>query len=390
MKINKTRFVVAALVICSTGALAGSISSTIAWYQYSTRISAVYLGASAGANGNLKVRIKGTDKWLADIGHKDVADYLKSVEIGQEITPVTSGDMSADDPLIKDNQGNPVFYFNPNETTVERVRYDATSWKQAEKSMYVVLPLEICYMVKNDSGNSFQEKDVYISNLLIQEDYKNKANENHILKDLSASVRVHLSSYQSNDLSENHIDTACNRLISKNGGSILTEGYLDMDGDGRIDEYVVGNEGPDYQFDPNAERHYITYGENHQTSYSNKYNVQDGSYQTLDGQTINEKVYPMVVETQGASNVLVENNLNFVKEGDSEPTSKSIGKTVAFDNMENEAYLNVIMTIWVEGWEPLPSPTTEDPDAKSCIWSVSDYVGSMFDVGIEFAVQSEL
>ena len=53
MPINKTNFVVAALITCSVAALAGSISSTIAWYQYSTRVSAVYLGTSAGSKGNL-------------------------------------------------------------------------------------------------------------------------------------------------------------------------------------------------------------------------------------------------------------------------------------------------------------------------------------------------
>ena len=47
------------------------------------------------------------------------------------------------------------------------------------------------------------------------------------------------------------------------------------------------------------------------------------------------------------------------------------------------------MTIWVEGWEPLPAPTTDDPEAKSPIWNASDYIGSMFDVGIEFAVPTE-
>ena len=67
MPINKTKYVLAALITCSTAALAGTISSTIAWYQYSTRVSAVYLGASAGSKGNLKIRIKGTDNWINDL-----------------------------------------------------------------------------------------------------------------------------------------------------------------------------------------------------------------------------------------------------------------------------------------------------------------------------------
>ena len=84
-----------------------------------------------------------------------------------------------------------------------------------------------------------------------------------------------------------------------------------------------------------------------------------------------------------------EESFEYVKEGEENPTSKCIGKTVAFNDMANEAYLNVVMTIWIEGWEPLPSPTTSNPDAKSPIWNPSDYIGSMFDVGITFAVQTE-
>ena len=95
MKFNKTRFVVTTLAICSAGALLGSISSTIAWYQFSTRVSAVFLGASTGEQSNLRLRIKGTDNWNNDLTYHDVNDYLASVDKGQQITPITSGFMDA-------------------------------------------------------------------------------------------------------------------------------------------------------------------------------------------------------------------------------------------------------------------------------------------------------
>ena len=392
MKISNTKTIVAALIICSSAALAGSVSSTIAWYQYSTRATAIYLGASAGAKGSLKLRIKGTDTWLSDLTYLDIADYLRNNNKGQLIVPITSGPMNADDAIKTNDNGEMVFYQNPDGgIPVQSVNYDNASWKVADDSMYASIPLEICFESENDAGVSYLEKDVYVSDLLIQSDWKNNSDPNNIKKDLSETVRVHLSSYQSNDLSVNHANTTKNRLISKNGGTILTEGYLDLDGDGTLDEYITGPSGANYHFgdETEIERYYTVYGEGKQTSYCNKYDTQNSSYKTLEGDTVEEKAYPMVVEGIPETNTLKEDSFEFIKDGEQTPTSKSIGKTVAFSNASDEAYLNVVMTIWVEGWEPLPSPTDSDPNAKSPIWNPSDYIGSMFDVGITFAVQTE-
>lgn len=388
MKINKIKFVVATLITCSTAALLGSVTNTIAWYQYSTRVSAVYLGASAGAKGNLKIRIKGTNDWMADLTHVDVANYLSEQHIGQKITPITSGPMNADDAIKTNDNGEMVFYQNPDGgIPAERVGYDNLTWKAANNSMYASIPLELCFESEKDNS-SYLEKDVYISDLLIQGDWKNNQNDK---EDLSSSVRVHLSSYQSNDQSQGHSATAINRLISKDGGTVLTEGYLDLDGDGDLDEYISGPSGANYGFgnEDQVVHHYTAYGEGTQISYCNKSIIQNGSYKTLQGDTVNEKIYPTLVESVENTNILVEESFEYIKEGEQEPTSKCIGKTVAFDDMANEAYLNVVMTIWIEGWEPLPSPTTSDPNHKSPIWNPSDYIGSMFDVGITFAVQTE-
>ena len=388
MKINKTKFVVATLAICSSAALIGSISSTIAWYQYSTRVSAVFLGASAGENSNLRLRIKGTNKWVSDVTYRDVNNYLASVDKGQNVIPITSGAMDADTAIKVDEQGQKIFYQTPDEDMTERVAYDNLSWRRADDSMYVTIPLELSFINKDNDGSHYLEKEVFISNLTIQEDYRNKSNANNAKKDLSEAVRVHISAYQDN-AQENE---AFNRLISKNGGTILTEGYLDAGGDGNLDEYIEGHTGPIYDGfhnEDDVERHYVIYGEGLQTSYSNKYDIEDGSYEDLQGQTVNEKIYPTVVKSINNSTVLDENDYEYQKEGEEQPTSKCIGKTVAFDDEQNEAYLNVVMTIWVEGWEPLSSPTVDNPDAVSAIWNASDYIGSMFDVGIEFAVQSK-
>ena len=59
MKINKTKLAVTTLAIAMGAALAGSISGSVAWYQYSTRAAAQITGTSAGTLGDLTVSLDG-------------------------------------------------------------------------------------------------------------------------------------------------------------------------------------------------------------------------------------------------------------------------------------------------------------------------------------------
>ena len=44
MKKNLSKVIVPTLAIAIGAAIAGSISGTVAWYQYSTRVNVAYLG----------------------------------------------------------------------------------------------------------------------------------------------------------------------------------------------------------------------------------------------------------------------------------------------------------------------------------------------------------
>ena len=59
---KKNRLIVPALTLLAGLTLAGSISGTIAWYQYSTRANGAYLGMSGGTPGNLQLRL---DRFLS-------------------------------------------------------------------------------------------------------------------------------------------------------------------------------------------------------------------------------------------------------------------------------------------------------------------------------------
>ena len=411
MKKGMQKIVVPTLAICLGAALAGSISGTVAWYQYSTRASVAYLGTTAGTAGNLKLRIKGTNDWHNSLTKETIQGYLATNHIGEEIIPITAGNINEDAALNKiggtgADKDLPKFYKNPVRSFDESVPYDGGTWLKADKSMYVQIPLELAFIeydgVKSANAEvdkEYLEKEVFISDLLIQEDYQNTTGNNNY-KDLSSAVRVHISSYRDDDADqENHSNTAFDRLISKDGGTILTEGYLDLDGDNVLDTVTTGTDaGAAYGFGQNNQVKKVVYGEGKQTAYAAAKDVADGSYKELDDTVVNEKIYPSVVKSVGNSLVLDENDFEFTKEGAQDATSKSIGKTIGYDadaaNFEQE-YLNVVLTIWLEGWQPLVNaeddPATDNIDESdiSPIWESSSFIGSMFDVGITFAVQAE-
>ena len=405
MKKGLHRIVILTLSICLGAAIVGSISGTVAWYQYSTRVSTAYLGTTAGTAGNLKLRIKGTDSEFVNSLTKDnIADYLANHSLGKDIIPITAGNMKEEDPLktiggTGANKNLPKFYKNPIRGFSEKVPYTSGSWLEADTTMYVSIPLELCFeeldgVKTSEVDKAYLEKDVYLSELLIQEDYQNKTDPEDLKKDLSSAIRVHISSYRDDDESEGHATSAINKLISKNGGTILTEGYLDLDGDTNLDTVTVGDDaGAKYGFgNPSeVEVNNVVYGEGTQTAYrAASGGPIDGSYKNLAEETVNEKVYPAVVKSVGNSVVLDEEDYKFTKEGASSETDKKIGTTIGYEKGDDgfeSKYLNVVITIWLEGWQTLP--TKSNPNVASSIWDAADYIGSMFDVGIQFAVQAK-
>lgn len=311
---KKNRLIVPALSLLIGVTLAGSISGTIAWYQYSTRANSAYVGVSSGTTGNLQLRLNGGE-WLTRLTKNDVASYLNSANIGNDIKPITSGNMDKNDAVPAN------FYRNPIAGKGEYAK-----WEKADQSNYVVLPLELRFVEKNENV----AKDVYLSDLYIASDANNAADK----KDLSDAIRFHVSSNDGN--------SQINRLISKQGGSVATNGKLDLDNDGNLDQAYTGNK---YGFGDDNELVDVIYGEGNQVSYAA--DVDNG----LIVGTNDENLDLDKLELDGAS--------------------KSIGKTVASDSN----YLKVNITIWVEGWQEF---------AGSSIWD-KDYIDSMFDVGFEFA-----
>lgn len=358
MNIKKKSIIIPAFALLIGASLAGSITGTVAWYQYSTRVNTAYVGVSGGTSGNLQIRLAGGE-WSTRLTKEAIQTYVDGSEYGAKVLPITSGDMDKDEAL-KD------FYLNP----IYGQEGGYVNWQKADKANYVVLPLQLRYVERDgtkDAGVDAKNiaKEVFLSDLLIQED---KANTTNVKENLSDAIRFHIDAFKEEDrnVPANHI----NRLISKNGGTTVTNGKLDLDGDS-VPDYKYNSDQYGFGSDETTP---LIYGEGSQVSFSNEVETRAGSYYTADGQDgADANVYGMVVESVGDS-LDIKDSTKEYEAG----KSKSIGST-----LESETeFLNVVVTIWVEGWQTFENANHEHVS----IWDSDDFIGSSFDVGFQFAV----
>lgn len=343
MKLNKNKIIVSALALAIGGSLAGSVGSTIAWYQYSTRANVSFLGQASGVSSNLQMRFasEASDPtaWRTRITYTDLQN-----EIGNfKPVPMTFGALGKD-VALPDAGG----YFQP------ALGFGSMAkWGKAEANKhYAQFELQLRNINREGDTAANDAQDVYLSNLLIQEDAKNGATK----EDLSDAIRVHIKATDGTN--------TVNRLISKNGGNTNTSGKLDIDGDGEIDEaYPEGDEfGFGYTGDNRNQLSDVLYGDENTNGVADE--VQTAYVASYSSTATN----PALVYSE--DNVLYDDE---TKAADPVAT-KAIGKTVASESN----FLTVTVTIWVEGWQEF------NGDA---IWDASDYVNSQFNVGIQFAVQ---
>ena len=308
---NSNKILVSALTFAIGAALVGSVSSTIAWYQYSTRAKVKYNGTTFGTTGNLKLRIAGEgNRWETRLTKQAIAKYLEQEGRATSLEPITTGDMRNNGSLNDES-----FYRNPVQGAGPY-----SKWKKATKANFVTIPLQLCFASDETDPSAYTAEKVYLTTLDI-----NKTTQ--ASEDISSAVRVHIS-------------TDKNYLISNNGGETITYGYLDLDDDGENDmDYPASDP---YGTSEGAHKELVTYGD---------VNSKQDSYKASD----------LLVDMDPDTYKLVN------------PTDdKCIGSTVA----GNTSYLNVTVTIWVEGWQKL--------EGKS-VWK-EKFIDQMFEVGIEFGV----
>ena len=364
MKLNKNKIIVSALALAIGTSLAGSIGSTIAWYQYSTRANVSFLGQSSGISGNLQMRFEGEadTAWRTRITKEELATKLG--DKGTELKPMTFGG-------VKLNEALPEKGYTQPKAGIPAM----TNWFEASEKNYAQFTLELRYIERDGvEENSKDEKDaqkqVFLTKLFVQEDHNNGDKE-----DISNAVRVHIaSSYVDNVAKKDY------KLISNEGGSTVTHGKLDLDGDGKVDTYFPDDD--EFGFEhTSAQLVEADYGDAKvQTAFKADKTGGDHNYFNENDASTQETVYPALVDSDANSFDLkntAKQNIQDVGE-----VEKYIGKTNAADA---GSYLKVTVTVWVEGWHRFDYSAREGSPKFDAIWD-ANLVDAKFNLGIQFAV----
>ncbi|QOS38932.1 hypothetical protein DYE49_00055 [Treponema rectale] len=326
MKINCKKLITSAMLTLIGASMVGSVAGTVAWYQYSTRASAAYVGTSTKCSEKLQVVVgtkdeaanKNDDAWKTRLDVADITGYIASQD-GQnattaaQVTPVTAGNQKKD-AALNTLKAHPVYNYT---------KYSA--WQDAEATDYVTFPLTF-RVVDVDGGSPAstlaQDMDLYLQDLLIQAHGTNPTGKGNI----SDAIRVHFATTE---------DPAKYWLFSNKGETIDTCGELDLDGDTHPD--AVSDRGTNYSFEDTTT---LTYGDA---------NSKEEAYKLADVKA---------TDTNGALT-----------------GGQAIGK------IASGTTLTINVTIWLEGWQKFGTSGKE-----SAMWDPATYIGAMFDVGMTFAV----
>ena len=167
---------ISALTICTVAAVAGAITGTVAWFQYSTRAQAAFTGTTVHCSENLRISLDGNN-WSTELSSSDTQQYL--LARGREDTalkPVTTGEHKKDE-KIKGFKRNPIYQFK-----------EMNNWIAADESDYVTFPLRLKVVdVNGKAGEYLLEKKIYLSDLTIVTSSNNPA----IKYDITDALRVH-------------------------------------------------------------------------------------------------------------------------------------------------------------------------------------------------------
>ena len=198
MKMPKS-LVITSLTALVGVSLAGTISSTLAWFQYATKAQVAYTGTTSHCTKMLMISSDGGSNWGNDIALSD-----------SNFAPITTGAQAKNAALPAN------FYAQP-----DKRQGPYANWPLATADDYA--QYEILVKVNDVNVDSPQlQNDVYITDVTIIDAV--------YTLDLSDAVRVHIATtYGSNQHKY--------FLFAKSVQQTAVGGYLDLDSDGQLDTY---------------------------------------------------------------------------------------------------------------------------------------------------------
>ena len=309
-KLNLKKVLIPSFALLIGGSLAATLSSTLAWFQYATRAQVAYVGAMTHSTKLLKISIDNGGHWGNDYYQTDTASQIQ----GNHLVPITTG-AQAKDAALSDFYAQPDFGRGG----------DYSHWTAADNSNYAQLTI-LAKVTDVDGANTptALENDVYITELLIQDDSTNGTTE-----DLSDAVRVHIAVTDANGAKKNF-------LFAKSVTSTTVGGKLDLNNDGEYDKDLDSWGTQDCYYGENAS----------QTSY-------------------------------------LYNDTTIISADPDNPTGVSIGKTGS-TNMK--IVVTTWIEGWSKLDQGLDGNANGASDTP--VWDPEAYVGKKFNVGIRLGVKS--
>ena len=305
MKTNNKKIIVGALGLLAGAGLVGSLSGSVAWYQYSTRATMSYMGTSVHCTEALQISLDGTN-WYSDLNNSQI-QTAADTHTGMKLQPITEGAARARNLATAPTsfKGNPIYQY-----------FDYANWIAADDAAY--LQYDVYLRVKDINGEAtekFLEKDVYLADLTVAANAKTGApyaNAGVTGADFAKGLRFHITDGTTGNLITTHTDDISTTL----------GGYLDLNND-NADDKSVGYE----------------WQETTATKYGNDTFVQTaGKMSSFD---VNDDVADFDITEKTA-----------------------LGRT---NTKGNNQALKFTVTIWLEGWALLGDPAKSVWDVSKYI-----------------------
>ena len=206
MKMNKNKILVSTLALAMGAGLAGSVSGTMAWFQYSTRVQAAYIGSSAHCSEALEVSADDGANWSTEL--RNTTMQANKVG-GTKLEPISTGNYAGTTAL-------PTLYKNP----IYQIT-DSANWGEATSANYVQFNLKFHVKDVDGVGSTYLAKNLYLTDLTI----KSAAGA-----DLTKAIRVHFN-----------VNNSSYKLFANDGttaGTVVTNTYgaLDLNNNGVLDK----------------------------------------------------------------------------------------------------------------------------------------------------------
>ena len=338
---NKKKIVVSVLALAMGAGLAGSISGSVAWYQYSTRTSVAVVGTTAGTSRNLWVaQYKGPDGVYSD------SDWKQHIPLTTSENPVkfrpasvygTAGHLNFVEHPVYKSKVLPAAASVDNETAVYKVEYNL-----------------VFKCVDSVGATKTQiDKEVYLTELNIEDvNTGTETEQNH--KDITPAVRIEIDGAGTSQTLAN--DFIIGKTVSPaTTGTTTTHGNLNLNGnkDGNNHD-ILDKDGYDTNDEKGALIDYINY----------ERTVDDPETLGLSYDFVSPST---ILATTSGTNVSA---YSFGNKENHKLTSTKTGEAVSDP---------VKITVWIEGWQALDG---------SSLWD-SKWLEQNFELQFQFACEAD-